>query len=163
MEYKSKHIEAFLNLRHIAMAGISRKKSPANVIFKKFKHNGNQLYPLHPSLKEFEGVSCYKHFSEIPHHVDGLFLFTAPDVTLSIVQDCIHHKPSYIWMHNMMGIIRCEDTNIPESSSVSAEAVSLAEQAGIKVIAGSCPMQFIEPVDIFHRCVRWFARRKGAL
>lgn len=158
-------IEAFLKLRHIAIAGISSKTSPANAIFKKFKQNGYELYPLHPTMKEFLGVPCYKNFADIPQRIEGVFLFTSPAITVSIVRDCLNHKPSYIWMHNMMGILTCDknDTKIPDGSSVSVEAANVAQEAGIKVIAGSCPMQFIEPVDIFHKCVRWFARRKGSL
>jgi hypothetical protein len=41
--------------------------------------------------------------------------------------------------------------------------VQLCREQGIEVIAGACPLTFLEPVGWFHRVHRAVRRRKGAL
>lgn len=48
-------------------------------------------------------------------------------------------------------------------SSVSEEAASICREAGIAVLDGGCPMMFLEPVDLAHRCIRWVLDRTGKL
>jgi len=45
--------------------------------------------------------------------------------------------------------------------SVDDEAVKSGQELGLTVIPGSCPMMFCEPVDIAHKCMRWFLRVSG--
>lgn len=49
------------------------------------------------------------------------------------------------------------------TGSVSAEAVALAEREGLAAIAGACPMMFLQPVDLGHRCMRWMLGATGKL
>jgi uncharacterized protein len=46
--------------------------------------------------------------------------------------------------------------------SVAPDAVAFCREHGITVIPGACPMMYLAPVDIPHRCVRtvlgWFGR-----
>ena len=44
---------------------------------------------------------------------------------------------------------------------VSDEAVGLCRDAGIDCIVGGCPLMFCEPVDVAHRCMRWWLQRSG--
>lgn len=152
------HIEAFLKLTHIAIYGVSEQKdSPANKIAEKMQRAGYQVSLLHPRMKELAGLKCYRQLSELPDKPEGVFIFTNPRHTESIVEDCLRIKPAIIWMHNMLGVNTRVGKGIEEkTSSVSGKAVEKAREAGIRVISGSCPMQFIPPVDPFHRCLRWF-------
>jgi len=151
---KSEMIEEFLAQKHIAIAGISRSNKPGNIIFKKFKNSGYQVYGIHPELHSLEGSDCYKNLADLPITPDGLFLITNPDLTYKLTKEAIILGVPRIWMHNLSGIKSNKHT--PKNSSISLSAVDEAQTAGITVIAGSCPMQHIPPVDIFHRCIRWF-------
>jgi len=163
MKTNQSTIQEFLALKRVAMAGISRKGGPASAIFKKLKSNGMEVIPIHPELESFQDISCVKHLNNINPLPEGIFLFTNPSLTLQLTKQCVELNIPYIWMHNMMGFINNEEAKISESSSVSIEAVSLAKKAGINVIAGSCPMQFIPPVDIFHTCIKWWCGKTGRL
>jgi hypothetical protein len=46
---------------------------------------------------------------------------------------------------------------------MSESAVAFCREKGIAVIPGSCPMMFCEPVDVAHRCMRWFFKVTGKL
>jgi predicted CoA-binding protein len=151
-------IDAFLKLTHIAIYGLSEQKDrPANKIAEKMQHAGYQVSLLHPRMNQLGGLQCYKQLSELPVSPEGVFIFTNPRHTESIVEDCIGIKPEIIWMHNMLGVNTQFGKGVEKkTSSVSGKAVERARAAGIRVIHGSCPMQFIPPVDPFHRCLRWF-------
>lgn len=156
-------IQKFLSLKRIAVAGISGKNSPANAIFRKFIHAGYTVFPVHPELDEFEGVRCYRRLSEIPEKPEGVFMLTRPEVSENIVDECISCGISQVWMHNMSGFQDEKNARKSGITSVSPEAVAKAQAAEIQVIAGSCPMQFIPPVDVFHKCIRWFSSKTGKL
>ena len=157
------HIEQFLALKSIAIAGISRSGKPGNAIFKKFVTAGFDVVGIHPQLTEFEGRPCFPSVTQVPGAVEGLFLITNPAVTLELTQQAIAKDVRFIWMHNMTGIHPAWGESFTKgNTSVSEEAVDLAKEAGITVIPGSCPMQHIQPVDIFHRCIHWVNERKGA-
>lgn len=157
-------VEDFLKLKHIAVVGISRKSGAANAIFKKFKSSGYQVTPIHPTLESFEGEPCYQQVADLPTAPDGVFIMTRPDHTLEITRNCIEANVSFIWMHNMNGIHPQWAKNMAsKAGSVHPDAVQLAEDAGIRVIAGSCPMQYLKPVDPFHRCIRWINEKTGSV
>jgi hypothetical protein len=49
------------------------------------------------------------------------------------------------------------------TGSLSQEAVTLCKDNSISVIAGACPMMFLEPVDVGHKCIRWMLKISGGL
>lgn len=157
-------VEDFLKLKHIAVVGISRKSGAANAIFKKFKSSGFQVSPIHPTLESYDDEPCYRRISDLPTAPDGVFIMTRPDHTLEITRNCIEAGVSFIWMHNMNGTHPQWAKNMAsKAGSVHPDAVQQAEDAGIRVIAGSCPMQYLKPVDPFHRCIRWINEKTGSV
>ncbi len=156
-------IRAFLALHTIAVYGVSRNKSyAANAVFKKMIDAGYTVFPIHPEMKQLHGHGCYPDLASVPEKVEGVFVFTRPEQTGLIVDACIENGVVFIWMHNMLGTCtRIGKTISGKTSSVSVEGVEKARNAGIRVINGSCPMQFIEPVDPFHWCIRWFNEKAG--
>jgi uncharacterized protein len=68
------------------------------------------------------------------------------------VRDCVAAGVQRIWLHRSFG-----------TGSVSDEAVALAEREGLRVIAGACPMMFLQPVDLPHRCMKWVLGATGKL
>lgn len=157
-------VKAFLELDHIAVAGVSRKSNAANGIFEKFKSTGYQVTPIHPVLELFSGVRCFANVSDMPSPPSGVFIMTRPDLTLEITRDSIQSGVRFIWMHNMNGVQpQWAKSLAAKMGSVHEEAVQLAKEAGIKVIAGSCPMHYLMPIDPFHRCIRWINERTGSV
>jgi hypothetical protein len=55
-----------------------------------------------------------------------------------------------VWFHRSFG-----------TGSVSAEAVAVCRAHGIEPIVGGCPLMFCEPVDVGHRCMRWWLQWRG--
>ncbi len=146
-------VEDFLSQKCIAVAGVSHGKTQAaNIVYRKLRNTGYRVFPINPRATELEGDTCYPDLESAPDGIDGVVIATHPDVTERIVQDCAKASISRVWMHRSLGC-----------GSVSESAVRLCQENDISVIPGGCPMMFCEPVDVAHKCLRWFLRRTGRL
>jgi uncharacterized protein len=155
-------IDDFLAQKSIAIAGVSvNRETPANGIFTKMINAGYTVYPVHPVAESFRDHRCYSSLGSIDPRPDGVILVTRPEITSKLIDDCIRSGIPRVWIHNMMGTL---DNKKPGSlSSVDTEAVIRGREAGLRIISGSCPMQFVPPVDVFHRCIRWISDKTGRL
>jgi predicted CoA-binding protein len=146
-------VSDFLAQKRIAVAGVSRNgDAAANLIYRKLRDAGYQVFPVNPNASEVEGDTCYAKVSSIPDGVDGVVIATQPQVTDQIVRECAEAGISRIWMHRSFG-----------EGSVSPEAVAYCQEKNITVIPGGCPMMFCEPVDFGHKCMRWMLNLTGGL
>jgi uncharacterized protein len=153
LDVKANH---FLALKRIAVAGVSRDNShhpAANLIYRRLKKTGHEVFPVNPQMQTFEGDRCYPNLQAIPGGVDGVVIVTRPEITERIVHDCGDAGVRRVWMHQSMG----------KGSSVSKEAVEYCRQRDISVIAGVCPMMYGPGADFGHTCMRWILRLTGGL
>jgi len=144
---------AFLNLKRIAVAGVSRANPDAgNLIYKTLRDRGYQVFALNPNTNEIEGDPCYPNLKAIPGGVEGVVLATTPQVTEQIVHECAEVGVRHVWMHRSI-----------TAGSVSDTATTYCREHGIQVIPGACPMMFCEPVDFGHKCMRWLFNLTGSI
>jgi predicted CoA-binding protein len=149
-------VRDFLAQRRIAVAGVSRNNSHhpvGNLICRRLKSTGHQVFPVNPHLQTLDGDRCYPNLQAIPGGVDGVVIVTRPEMTERIVRDCAEARVPRVWMHQSVG----------KGSSVSPEAVEFCRQHDITVIAGACPMMYGAAADFGHTCMRWFLRLTGGL
>jgi predicted CoA-binding protein len=141
-------VNDFLAQKRIAVAGVSRDDSrhpSANLIYRRLKKLGHDVFAVNPHMQTFEGDRCYPDLQSIPGGVDGVVIVTRPEVTDRIVRDCGDAGVRRAWMHQSMG----------KGSSVSQQAVDYCRQHEISVIAGACPMMYGPGADFGHTCMRW--------
>jgi len=146
----------FLGQKRIAVAGVSRNQShhpAANLIYRRLKTTGHDVFALNPHTQTFDGDRCYPDVASIPGGVDGVVIVTRPDVTELVVHQCRDAGVRRVWMHE----------SLAKGSSVSLAAVEYCRQHDISVIAGACPMMFGDGVDFGHACMRWILKLKGGL
>jgi predicted CoA-binding protein len=153
MSRPSELVRDFLAQRRIAVAGVSRDpRQTANFIFRKLRDSGHEVLPVNPRAKEVEGVPCYPDLRSVPAPVDSVMIVTRPEAALEIVRECSALGITRVWMHRSFG-----------TGSVSDAAVRYCREHGIRLIDGSCPAMFCEPVDFPHRCMRWILGAQGKL
>lgn len=142
----------FLAQQRIAVVGMSRKEGggTANGIYRTLRDRGYQVFGINPHAAELEGDPCYPAVSAIPDGVDGAIIVTNPAVTEQVVLDCARAGVPRVWMH--------DNTLLP--GSVSDDAVAFCREKGMQVIAGGCPMMFIDP---FHKCFKFVLGVMGRL
>jgi hypothetical protein len=150
----NEHVTDFLAQKRIAVAGVSRteKASPGNVILKKLRDAGYEVFPVNPNADAIEDLRCYHRLAEIPGGVDGVVVCTAPAASEQVVRECAELGIQRVWMHRSFG-----------EGSVAPMAVEMARKPGMSVIAGACPMMYVKPVDFGHACMRWLLQITGGL
>jgi uncharacterized protein len=138
----------FLAHKRIAVVGVSRSDGTGNVIFKRLRDRGYEVFPVNPNATEVEGVTCYPSLSAIPGGVGAAVVVTRPEVTEAVVRECAEAGVSRVWMHYnaLFGA---------GNSSVSDEAVTFCRENGIEVIPGACPLMYGQASDFGHKCMRW--------
>jgi predicted CoA-binding protein len=135
--------EEFLAQRRIAVAGVSRDtKQPANLIYRRLRDTGHEVFAVNPNATEVEGDRCYASVREVPAELDGVVVVTPRDAVDGVVAECAEAHVPRVWLHRGIG---------PGSSS--PEAVTFCHEHGISVIPGGCPNMFGETSDPAHRCM----------
>jgi len=147
------NVREFLGGRRFVVAGVSHDiRQPANAVFRKLRDTGYEVVPVNPRMTQAEGAPCYPSVSAVPGSVDGVVVVTHPDVSADVVRDSLAHGVRRLWFHRSFG-----------TGSVSEAAVHACEAQGVQCIVGGCPLMYCEPVDLGHRCMRWWLDRQGRL
>ena len=148
-------VSDFLSQKRIAVAGVSRtKQDAANLVYKKLKEAGYEVFAVNPNAQTFGDDPCYPDLKSIPGGVDGVVIVTRPKITEELVRQCAEAGVARVWMHQSM---------MKSVTSVSQEAVAFCTEQNISVIDGACPMMFCQPVDFGHKCMRFVMRFTGGM
>ncbi len=144
----------FLAQEKIAVAGVSRdKKQPANLIYRRLRDSGHEVFAVNPNTDEVEGGDpCYPTVQAVPAQLDGLVVVTTPEVAEQVVADAHAAGVPRVWLHRGIG----------EGSSSQA-AVEYCTEHGISVIPGGCPCMFGEMSDPGHRGMRVVLQLSGKI
>ena len=141
-------VAEFLAARRIAIAGVSRDpRQPANLIYRKLRDSGHEVFPVNPNASELEGSPSYSDLRSIPQPVEAVMIATHPNVAPQIVRQCADLGIPKVWFHRSFG-----------QGSVSEEALQCCKQNRIDCIVGGCPMMYCDPVDFGHICMKWMLR-----
>jgi uncharacterized protein len=134
-------IEDFLAQKRIAIVGISREPSSDSVImFKELCRRGYDVIPVNPSMPEALGRRCFARVQDIQPPVQAAILMTSPEVTDTVVGDCVEAGIRRVWMYRGIG-----------KGAVSTRAIAFCHQRGIEVIPGECPFMFLPGTGGVHR------------
>ena len=142
----SDNIQAFLSLRRIAIVGVSQRPNDfSRMLYRAFRARGFDVVPVNPRVRVIEDHYCYARLQDVETPVEGAVLMTSPAVSELVVQDCFAAGVRHIWIYR---------------HSPAAEEWCAAR--GVPVIAGECPMMFLENAGWIHRVHRWFHDRRSA-
>lgn len=139
-------VQDFLAQERIAVVGVSRDPGGAgNFVFRRLQQAGRTVYPVNPHAQTLEGVPCYPAVGAIPGGVDAALVFTPPAASAAVVTECADAGIKRVWLHRSVG-----------AGSVSSAALDVARARGLTLIPGGCPAMHLPPVDLPHKCMRWF-------
>lgn len=145
--------EEFLAQPRIAVAGVSRDtKQPANLIYRRLRDTGHEVFAVNPKAEDVEGDHCFKSISAIPGGVDGVVIATPASAALDVATDCAAVGVPRVWLHRGVG-----------SGSSSEEAVTYCHEHGITTIPGGCPCMFGATADTGHKCLLAMLRMTGKM
>jgi len=135
----------FLANRRVAVTGVSReaKGHGSNVVYKRLRERGYEVFAVNPNAEEVEGDPCYHDLRSIPGGVDAVVIGTRPEVAEETMRECAELDVKQVWMHRG-----------PGAGSVSEAAAAYGRERGIAVIDGGCPCMFDPTADFAHKAMR---------
>ncbi len=136
---------AFLTNQRVAVTGVSRnpKQHGANVVYRRLRGRGYQVFPVNPNAETVEGDTAYHDLGSIPGGVDAVVIATNPEAAEDTMHECVDLGIQHVWMHRSYG-----------GGSVSRVAADYGRQHGITVIDGGCPLMFNPVADVGHKAMR---------
>ena len=136
--------EEFLSQRRIAVAGVARGgDTAANVIYRKLRDTGYEVFAVNPNADEVEGDHAYHSLAAIPGGVDTVVIGTRPELADETMRECADLGIKHVWMHRG-----------PGAGSVSKTAAEYGRAHDIAVIDGGCPCMFGPTADFGHKAMR---------
>ncbi|MCF8404841.1 MAG: CoA-binding protein [Bacteroidales bacterium] len=140
-------IQDFLSQKHIAVAGVSRKKQKfGNAIYKELKNKGYTLYPINPHMDEYDGTPCYHSIDDLPEEVSGIVINTKNEVTLKLLEQARSKGIKHIWL---------------QQGCANKDSLAAIESNGSNIISKQCIMMFANPVGGIHGFHRWIKKSFG--
>jgi predicted CoA-binding protein len=135
----------FLSHKRVAVTGVSRspKDHGGNVVYKRLRERGYDVFAVNPNAVQVEGDRCYRDLASIPGGVQAVVIATRPETAEATMQECAALGIGHVWMHRG-----------PGAGSVSEEAAVYGREHGIAVIDGGCPCMFGPTADFGHRVMR---------
>ena len=144
----------FLALGRLAVVGVSADPQQfGNVVYKALKEHGVDVVPVHPTDVTVAGDPVYPDVDAVPGPVDGAIVMVSADAAADVVRACARRGVGHVWLFKGLG----------GRGSVSDEAVEECERHGIALVAGACPLMFLEPVGLVHRIHRAARRANHSL
>jgi predicted CoA-binding protein len=151
---EEKDVADFLSHHRYAVVGASDDaKNFGRTICQEMSSRGYDVVAVHPRATAVDGVAAYVDLDSVPGDLDGVIVMVSAERSADVVRACAQRGVERVWLFQGAG----------GGGSVSPEAVELCRQHGIQVIAGACPMMFLEPVGWFHRVHRAARRMNHSL
>ena len=135
-------VAEFLEQQRIAVTGVSRsgRDHGANVVYKRLKERGYEVFAINPHAEQVEGDRAYADLASVEGGVDAVVIGTSPAHAEETVRECADLGIAKVWMHRG-----------PGAGSVSEEATRYGREHGMTVIDGGCPCMFDPTADTGHK------------
>jgi acyl-CoA synthetase (NDP forming) len=138
----------------IAVIGASdRSGNFGATIHRALREHGVEAVAVHPTAPSVDGEPCYASIAEVPGPVDAAIVAVSGPPSVEAVKACEANGVGKVWLFQGIG----------GRGAASDEAIRAAEDLGLEVIPGACPLMFLEPVGWFHRLHRAARRRNGSV
>jgi predicted CoA-binding protein len=135
----------FLAAGRIAVIGASdNPRSFGNTVYRALRDHGIDAVAVNRRGGAVAGDPCYADIAGVPGTIDCAIVMVPGTKAAGVVAECLDRKVPRIWLFQGLG----------GAGAVSSTAVDLCRQRGVPVVAGACPLMFLEPVGWFHRLHR---------
>lgn len=144
-----KNIDEFLQLRNIAVVGVSRNKDKfGNMIYRELRSAGYEVMAVNPNADMVEGDRCYAGLGALPVKPDGIILVVPPVQGIEIVEDAARSGIRNIWV---------------QPGANSSQIDQRLSELDLVAVSGECIFLYLEPVKSVHAVHRFFRRIFGKM
>ncbi|MDQ3403417.1 MAG: CoA-binding protein [Actinomycetota bacterium] len=110
--------------RTVAVVGLSADSSrPSYGVARYLRESGLRIFPVNPSLKEWEGLPAYATLADVPSPVDVVDVFRRPAHVLEVAEEAVAAGAGALWLQ--LGVI-------------NPDAARLAANGGLDVVMDRC-------------------------
>lgn len=146
--------EEFLAGHRIAVIGASDDRANfGRTVVRELRSHGYDAVAVNPTASTVDGEPCYPELGAVPGDVDGAIVMVNRSRSAGVVQECIDRGIRHVWLFKGLG----------GPGAVSDEAVERSREHGVALVAGACPLMFLEPLAWPHRLHRFVRRHNGSL
>lgn len=143
----------FLAAGRIAVIGASDdERNFGRTVCQALRDHDCEVVAVHPSAAGSAGAPGYPSLDSVPGPIDTAIVMVPAATAAEVVTECVAVGVPRIWLFKGAG-----------PGSVSEDALRVASEAGVEVIAGACPLMFLEPVRGVHRFHRGIRRLRRAV
>lgn len=147
-------VDEFLAGRRFAVVGASDDRANfGGTVYRALRDHGYEVVAVNPTAATVGGDVCYPDLASVPGSLDGVVVMVGAPASAGVVRACAEFGIPRVWLFQGIG----------GTGAVCPDAVQQCQDHGIEVIAGACPLMFLEPVGWFHRLHRAARRRNGSL
>ncbi len=140
------HIKQFFQSEHYAIVGVSAEKGKfGNFIFSKLSKKGFHLYPVHRTMKDFKGSTCYSDISSLPPEVDAVIINTPSESTPELVREAIEKGIRRIWL---------------QQGSTSGKELFPNDIDDLLIITDECIIMYLDKPGFPHNLHAWIKGRQ---
>jgi len=144
----------FLHAGRIAVVGASDdQKNFGGTVLRALTDHGIEAVPVNPHHDQVGGQPCYAGLADVPGQIEGVLVMVAGPAAVEAVRQALARNVPRIWLFKGLG----------GPGAVSDEALALCAALDTPVIAGACPLMFLEPVKGAHRFHRALRHLNGSV
>ena len=122
MSTMEQRIRDFMSSGPYAVVGASSDRDKyGNKVLRAYQQHGQEVYPINPRAEEIEGLKAYPSLASVPVRLRAVSIITPPKITEQVVKEAAAAGVKFVWM---------------QPGAESPEAVRIAEDLGLEVIAG---------------------------
>jgi uncharacterized protein len=146
--------QEFLAQRRLAVVGASDDpKSFGRTVYCALRDHDHDVVAVNPNCETVAGDPCYADLASVPGDIDGVVVMVHRDRAADVVRAAADRGIARVWLFKGLG----------GPGAVSDDALETCAVHGMEVVAGACPLMFLEPVGWFHRVHRAARRMNGSL
>jgi len=126
-------VNACLARPRLALVGLSTHEQDfSRAVFKELTERGYDVVPVNPKAETIAGRPAYPSVAAIPEPVEWVLVMTPPQAAAAVVAEAHAAGVDHVWLHRGVG-----------RGAVSDEAIGLAREHGLTLVAGECPLMFV--------------------
>lgn len=130
-------IQNFISKKRIAVVGFSRNKTKfGTAAFLELQKRGFEVFAIHPSEKEINGIECYPDLKTVSGKAEAVFISIPPKSVPPVLKEASDAGFKLVWL---------------QQGAESAEAIGYAKELGLELISGKCILMYAPPLTSLHK------------
>lgn len=142
-------VQDFVQGKNIAVVGVSRQgKKFGNLACAELKKRDYQVFVVHPTAREIDGMPCYPSLTALRGRVDGVLVSVPASQAESVLREAAAMGVRNVWL---------------QQGAESPDVLTLGRTLNLNLVHNKCVLMYAPPVRSFHGWHRGFMRLVGRL